>query len=111
MPGPREEGRAFHRPAGSHHMGDPEIPGVASGACDPVRCRPGLKRSLCADGSRPRAVEAIDVRVTAELEGAVLVEMSDVVRVLEMSHRPSYDLPVDGLAPGSVARGHGWIIL
>ncbi|WP_022892897.1 DUF427 domain-containing protein [Agromyces subbeticus] len=59
------------------------------------------------DYPRPPAVEAVDVRVTIELGGAVLVDTSDVVRVLETSHPPVYYLPLTAFASDSVVRGHG----
>ena len=59
------------------------------------------------DYPRPPAVEVIDARVTIELGGAVLVDTSDVVRVLETSHPPVYYLPLTAFTPGSVVRGAG----
>ena len=73
----------------------------------PIPLPTGPDQESVWDYPRPPAVEAIDVRVTVELGGAVLVDTSDVVRVLETSHPPVYYLPVAAFAPDSVARGHG----
>jgi uncharacterized protein (DUF427 family) len=43
--------------------------------------------------SRPPRVEAVDVRVTIDLDGERIVDTRDVVRVLETSHPPVYYLP------------------
>ena len=73
----------------------------------PIPLPTGPEQESVWDYPRPPAVEAIDVRVTVELEGVLLVDTSDVVRVLETSHPPVYYLPLAAFSPGSVAQGRG----
>jgi uncharacterized protein (DUF427 family) len=44
----------------------------------------------------------MDQRVTIELDGVLLVDTTDVVRVLETSHPPVYYLPRSAFAAGSL---------
>ena len=73
----------------------------------PIPLATGPEQESVWDYPRPPAVEAISARVAIELGGAVLVDTSDVVRVLETSHPPVYYLPLTAFAPGSVVRGSG----
>lgn len=73
----------------------------------PIPLATGPEQESVWDYPRPPAVEVIDARVTIELGGAVLVDTSDVVRVLETSHPPVYYLPLTAFAPGSVVRTDG----
>ncbi|MBZ4487974.1 DUF427 domain-containing protein [Microbacterium sp. cx-55] len=56
---------------------------------------------------RPPRLEAVDRRVVVRLGGAVIVDTSDVVRVLETSHPPVYYLPVSAFADGALRDGVG----
>ncbi|MCC4908990.1 DUF427 domain-containing protein [Microbacterium sp. cx-59] len=56
---------------------------------------------------RPPRLEAVDRRVVVRLGGAVIVDTSDVVRVLETSHPPVYYLPVSAFADGALRVGVG----
>lgn len=62
------------------------------------------------DYPRPPRVEAVDRRVVVRLGGAVVVDTTDVVRVLETSHPPVYYLPIAAFAPGTLvpAAGGSW---
>lgn len=73
----------------------------------PIPLPSGPDQESVWDYPRPPAVEAIDVRVTVELGGAVLVDTSDVVRVLETSHPPVYYLPLTAFAADTVVQGRG----
>ncbi|GAA1752075.1 DUF427 domain-containing protein [Agromyces humatus] len=73
----------------------------------PIPLPTGPEQESVWDYPRPPAVEAIDARVTVEFGGVVLVDTSDVVRVLETSHPPVYYLPLTAFAPDSVAPGRG----
>ena len=62
------------------------------------------------DYPRPPRIEAVDRRVTIELGGQRIVDTTDVVRVLETSHPPTYYLPEAAFAPGALrpAQGSSW---
>ncbi|TBN56906.1 DUF427 domain-containing protein [Glaciihabitans arcticus] len=64
----------------------------------PVKPQPGQESVW--DYPRPPRVEAVDARVTIELDGRVIAETSRAVRVLETSHPPVYYLPRDAFLPG-----------
>ncbi|GAA1960797.1 DUF427 domain-containing protein [Agromyces allii] len=59
------------------------------------------------DYPRPPRLEAVDVRVTITLGGAVVVDTGDVLRVLETSHPPVYYLPIGDFVPGTVVPASG----
>jgi uncharacterized protein (DUF427 family) len=56
---------------------------------------------------RPPRVEATAERVVVRLGGAVVVDTTDAVRVLETSHPPVYYLPVDAFVPGALPAAPG----
>ena len=59
------------------------------------------------DYPRPPRVERVDDRVTVTLGGELIVDTTDVVRVLETSHPPVYYLPIAAFAPGVLATAAG----
>ncbi|TDN92054.1 DUF427 domain-containing protein [Microbacterium sp. BK668] len=59
------------------------------------------------DYPRPPRVERRDVRVVVRFGGAVLVDTTDVVRVLETSHPPVYYLPVSAFRAGALVPAAG----
>jgi len=59
------------------------------------------------DYPRPPRVEHVDDRVTVTFGGEVIVDTTDVVRVLETSHPPVYYLPIDAFAPGTLSPAAG----
>lgn len=59
------------------------------------------------DYPRPPRVERVDRRVRIVLGGEVIVDTTDVVRVLETSHPPVYYLLRDTFLPGALTRGPG----
>lgn len=59
------------------------------------------------DYPRPPRVEAVCERVTIELGGEVIVDTTDVVRVLETSHPPVYYLPVAAFVAGALKPAEG----
>jgi uncharacterized protein (DUF427 family) len=59
------------------------------------------------DYPRPPRVELSTRRVRITLGGAVIVDTSDVVRVLETSHPPVYYLPIAAFARGALTDGLG----
>jgi uncharacterized protein (DUF427 family) len=56
---------------------------------------------------RPPRVERVDRRVVVRLGGTVIVDTTDVVRVLETSHPPVYYLPLADFVDGSLTDGEG----
>lgn len=71
----------------------------------PHPVRPGQESVW--DYPRPPRLEHVDVRVTIELGGELVVDTRDAVRVLETSHPPVYYLPVSAFVPGSLAPDRG----
>jgi uncharacterized protein (DUF427 family) len=61
---------------------------------------PGPGQESVWDYPRPPRAEVMQQRVTIELDGAVIVDTTDVVRMLETSHPPVYYLPRAAFAPG-----------
>ena len=59
------------------------------------------------DYPRPPRVEAVDRRVRITLGGDVIVDTSDVVRVLETSHPPTFYLPTAAFVAGALVPGPG----
>lgn len=59
------------------------------------------------DYPRPPRAERVSSRVTIELSGAVIVDTTDVVRVLETSHPPVYYVRESDFAPGSLRPASG----
>jgi uncharacterized protein (DUF427 family) len=59
------------------------------------RVAPGPGQESVWDYPRPPAIEASDARIRVELGGALLVDTTDALRVLETSHPPVYYLPAD----------------
>lgn len=70
---------------------------------DPVR--PG--QDSVWDYPRPPRLEPVARRVTIELGGEVIVDTTDVVRVLETSHPPVYYLREDAFSPGVLRPASG----
>lgn len=60
------------------------------------------------DYPRPPRVEPTDEHVVVRLDGRVIADTTDAVRVLETSHPPGYYLPRTAFAPGVLepAEGH-----
>ena len=71
----------------------------------PVKPKPGQESVW--DYPRPPRVEAVAARVTVELDGRVIAETSDAVRVLETSHPPVYYLPRTAFADGVLQPADG----
>ena len=71
----------------------------------PVTPQPGQESVW--DYPRPPRVEAVPARVTVELDGRVIADTSDAVRVLETSHPPVYYLPRSAFAPGVLQPAEG----
>ena len=69
--------------------------------------RPAAGQESVWDYPRPPRIEQIDARVRIRLGGAVIVDTTDVVRVLETSHPPVYYLPLSDFAAGSVVPAVG----
>ena len=59
------------------------------------------------DYPRPPRVEPVNARVTIELDGRVIAETTDAVRVLETSHPPVYYLPRSDFAAGVLQPAEG----
>ncbi|MBN9240438.1 MAG: hypothetical protein BGO97_12050 [Micrococcales bacterium 70-64] len=59
------------------------------------------------DYPRPPRVEPSDERVVVEAGGAVILDSTDSLRVLETSHPPVYYLPRAAFAPGSLSPAAG----
>jgi uncharacterized protein (DUF427 family) len=59
------------------------------------------------DYPRPPRLERVDRRVAIVLGGALILETTDVVRVLETSHPPVYYLPIAAFAAGALSAGEG----
>lgn len=59
------------------------------------------------DYPRPPRAESRDVRVVIRFGGAVIVDTTDVVRVLETSHPPVYYLSSDAFRPGALVPAAG----
>ena len=59
------------------------------------------------DYPRPPRVERWDARVVVRFGGVVIVDTTDVVRVLETSHPPVYYLPSAAFLPGSLVPAAG----
>ena len=59
------------------------------------------------DYPRPPRVEPVHARVTIELDGRVIAETTDAVRVLETSHPPVYYLPRSDFAAGVLQPAEG----
>lgn len=59
------------------------------------------------DYPRPPRIERVPRRVRIELGGEVIVDTTDVVRVLETSHPPVYYVPIADFVPGALTPGVG----
>ncbi|MGV8884956.1 MAG: DUF427 domain-containing protein [Microbacteriaceae bacterium] len=59
------------------------------------------------DYPRPPRVEEVHGRVTIELDGRVIADTTNAVRVLETSHPPVYYLPRADFAPGVLQPAEG----
>ena len=59
------------------------------------------------DYPRPPRVEPVNARVTIELDGRVIADTADAVRVLETSHPPVYYLPRSDFAAGVLQPAEG----
>lgn len=59
------------------------------------------------DYPRPPRLERTSSRVTVTLGGVLLVDTTDVVRVLETSHPPVYYLPIDAFVTGALRPADG----
>jgi uncharacterized protein (DUF427 family) len=68
---------------------------------------PGPGQESVWDYPRPPRVEVMNQRVTITRRGKVLVDTTDVVRVLETSHPPAYYLPRSAFVPGSLQPAPG----
>jgi uncharacterized protein (DUF427 family) len=76
----------------------------------PSRIKPGPGQESVWDYPRPPRVEPVSERVTIELDGLVIADTTDAVRVLETSHPPVYYVPRAAFAGGilSPAPGRSW---
>jgi len=61
---------------------------------------PGPGQESVWDYPRPPRLEPAASRITIELDGRVIADTSDAVRILETSHPPVYYLPRSAFAPG-----------
>ena len=61
---------------------------------------PGPGQESVWDYPRPPRVEPVTDHVIVELDGVVIAETREAVRVLETSHPPAYYLPRSAFAPG-----------
>jgi uncharacterized protein (DUF427 family) len=61
---------------------------------------PGPGQESVWDYPRPPRVEPVAEHVIVELDGVVIAETREAVRVLETSHPPAYYLPRSAFAPG-----------
>lgn len=59
------------------------------------------------DYPRPPRVERVARRVRIELGGEVILDTTDVVRVLETSHPPVYYVPIADFVDGALTPGEG----
>jgi len=73
----------------------------------PIREPVGPGQESVWDYPRPPRAEQVDVRVTIDLGGERIADTRDIVRVLETSHPPVYDLPIDAFAPGALVPAAG----
>jgi uncharacterized protein (DUF427 family) len=64
------------------------------------RIIPGPGQESVWDYPRPPRVEAESARVTIELDGVMIADTTEAVRVLETSHPPVYYLPRSAFADG-----------
>jgi uncharacterized protein (DUF427 family) len=74
------------------------------------REEPGPGQESVWDYPRPPRVEPTAERVTVELGGVLVADTTRALRVLETSHPPTYYLPLDAFAAGSLqpAPGTSW---
>lgn len=73
----------------------------------PVPDPPAPGQESVWDYPRPPRAEARDVRVVIRFGGAVIVDTTDVVRVLETSHPPVYYLPTSAFRAGALVPAAG----
>ncbi len=67
---------------------------------------PAARRRLrVADFPRPPAIERDTRRITITLGGVLIADTRAAWRILETTHPPTYYLPPDAFAPGSVRPG------
>ena len=59
------------------------------------------------DYPRPPRVEPSSERIVVNLNGAVIAETTDAVRVLETSHPPVYYIPIAAFVPGVLVAARG----
>jgi uncharacterized protein (DUF427 family) len=78
------------------------------------RMRPPLRRVVPQPGQesvwdypRPPRVEAVSARIVIRLDGTVIADTTDAVRVLETSHPPVYYLPRSAFTPGTLTPSPG----
>ena len=72
-----------------------------------TRITPGPGQESVWDYPRPPRVEASSERVVIELAEEVIVDTTDVVRVLETSHPPVYYIPRSAFIEGSLFEASG----
>jgi uncharacterized protein (DUF427 family) len=68
---------------------------------------PGPGQESVWDYPRPPRVEPVSERVTIELDGRMIADTTDAVRVLETSHPPVYYLPRDAFVDGALQPAPG----
>jgi uncharacterized protein (DUF427 family) len=71
------------------------------------RVMPGPGQESVWDYPRPPRVEPVSDRITITLDGRVIADTTDAVRVLETSHPPVYYLPRDSFASGVLTPAAG----
>lgn len=76
----------------------------------PVPEVPGPGQESVWDYPRPPRLEAVDVTITVELGGQTVARTPRAWRVLETSHPPTYYLPRDAFAEGTLrpTAGSSW---
>lgn len=70
---------------------------------DPIR--PGQESVW--DYPRPPIAEPISAHIIIRLGGLIIADTRRAVRTLETSHPPSYYIPLDDIAPGTLVRIEG----
>ncbi|WP_411375610.1 DUF427 domain-containing protein [Arthrobacter sp. MPF02] len=73
----------------------------------PVREVPGPGQESVWDYPRPPRVEPASERILIFLGGELIVDTTDSLRVLEMSHPPVYYLPRSAFTPGALEPAAG----
>lgn len=68
---------------------------------------PGPGQESVWDFPRPAIAEPTEARILIEHRGKIVADTRSAIRTLETSHPPSYYIPRDDIAPGTLRRAAG----